>query len=77
MASTRTQGVKPPQSPRIRRVLRLVGWNALLLFGGLALIGVVSETYWRLRAPFGETFLPYAWSPTVGGIYKLKFRDSE
>ena len=70
MASTRTQGVKPPQSPRIRRVLRLVGWNALFLFGGLALIGVVGETYWRLRAPFGETFLPYAWSPTVGGIYK-------
>ena len=70
MASTRTQGVKPPQSPRIRRVLRLVGWNALLLFGGLALIGVVSETYWRLRAPFVDTFRPYAWSPNVGAIYK-------
>ena len=46
--------------PGIRRALRLVGWNALFLFGGLALIGVVGETYWRLRAPFGETFRPYA-----------------
>ena len=55
---------------RIRRALRLVGWNALFLFGGLALIGVVGETYWRLRAPFGETFRPYAWSPNVGAIYK-------
>ena len=36
----------------------------------MALLGVVGETYWRLRAPFGETFRPYAWSPNVGGIYK-------
>ena len=56
--------------PPIRRALRLVGWNALFLFGGLALIGVIGETYWRLRAPFGETFRPYAWSPNVGAIYK-------
>ena len=72
VSSTRTHGVKPHPSVagRIRRALRLVGWNALFLFGGLALIGVLGETYWRLRAPFGETFLPYAWSPTVGGIYK-------
>ena len=55
---------------KIRRALRLVGWNALFLFGGLALLGVVGETYWRLRAPFVETFRPYAWSPNVGGIYK-------
>ena len=63
-------GCKATPIPRIRRVLRLVGWNALFLFGGLALIGVVGETYWRLRAPFGETFRPYAWSPNVGAIYK-------
>ena len=58
------------KATRIRRVLRLVGWNALFLFGGLALIGVVGETYWRLRAPFVETLRPYAWSPNVGAIYK-------
>ena len=55
---------------KIRRALRLVGWNALFLVLGLALIGVAGETYWRLRAPFGETFRPYAWSPNVGAIYK-------
>ncbi len=55
---------------KIRRALRLAGWNALFLVLGLALIGVAGETYWRLRAPFGETFRPYAWSPDVGAVYK-------
>ena len=46
--------MKPqPSAPgRIRRVLRLAGWNALFLVAGLALIGVVGEAYFRLRAPF-------------------------
>ena len=72
MSTTRTHGVKPhPSVPeRIRRALRLVGWNALLLVAGLALIGVVGEMYFRLRVPFVENIHPYASSPTVGGIYK-------
>ena len=71
MPTTRTHGVKPhPSVPgRIRRALRLVGWNALLLVAGLALIGVVGEAYFRLRAPFVESDIPYAWYPTVGGIF--------
>ena len=48
----------------------MVGWNALFLAAGLAMIGVVGEAYWRLRAPFVETFRPYAWSPNVGSMYK-------
>ena len=62
--------MKPhPSIPgRIRRVLRLVGWNALFLVAGLALIGVVGEMYFRLRAPFLESGAPYAWSPTIGRI---------
>ena len=68
MASTRTQGVKPPIPPRIRRALRLVGWNALFLVAGLALIGVAGETYFRLRTPFVENVHPYVWSPTVGSV---------
>ena len=56
----------------IRRALRLVGWNALFLVAGLALIGVVGEAYFRLRAPFVETFRLYAWSPNVGGIFAPK-----
>ena len=53
---------------KIRRALRLVGWNMLFLVAGLALIGVVGEAYFRLRAPFVESDIPHAWYPTVGGI---------
>ncbi len=61
---------KPPNPPRrIRRALRLVGWNVLFLVAGLALIGVVGETYFRLRAPFVESDAPYDWSPIVGTIF--------
>ncbi len=63
---TSTAPPPPPPPRRIRRALRLVGWNALFLVAGLALIGVVGETYFRLRAPFLENDAPYAWSPTVG-----------
>ena len=47
MTSTRTRGVKqhPVHPGRIRRALRLVGWNVLFLVAGLALIGVVGEMY--------------------------------
>ena len=71
MSSTRTHGVKPhPSVPgRIRRTLRLVGWNALLLVAGVALIGVVGEMYFRLRAPFLENDAPRAWFPTVGRTF--------
>ena len=51
------------------RALRLVGWNALFIVAGLALIGVVGEMCFRLRAPFVERVWPYDWSPTVGTIF--------
>ena len=62
MSTTRTHGVKshPSVPGRIRRALRLVGWNALFLVAGLALIGVVGEMYFRLRAPFLEIDAPRA-----------------
>ena len=69
MTSTKTRGVKLPNPRRIRRALRLVGWNALFLMAGLALIGVVGEMYFRLRAPFVENISPSVWSPTVGRIF--------
>ena len=71
MPATRTHGVKPhPSVPgRIRRALRLVGWNALLLVAGLALIGVAGEAYFWLRAPFVESDIPRTWSPTVGWLH--------
>ena len=54
---------------KIRRALRLVGWNVLFLVAGLVLIGVVGEMYFRLRAPFVESDAPYDWSPIVGTIF--------
>ncbi len=71
MSNAKTRGVKPHPSVagRIRRVLRLVGWNALFLLAGLALIGVAGETYFRLRTPFVGKVHPYSWSPTVGVIF--------
>ena len=54
---------------KIRRALRLAGWNALFLVAGLALIGVVGETYFRLRAPFLEIDAPHAWFPTIGRMF--------
>ena len=67
MSATRTRGVKPPG--KVRRALRLVGWNVLFLVAGVALIGVVGEMYFRLRVPFLESDAPYAWSPIVGSIF--------
>ena len=54
---------------KIRRALRLAGWNVLFLVAGLSLIGVVGETYFRLRAPFLEIDAPHAWFPTIGRMF--------
>ncbi len=37
---------------RIRWVLRLIGWNASLLFAGVVLIAMAGEAYLRLTRPF-------------------------
>ena len=41
-----------------------------MLVAGVALIGVVGETYFRLRTPFVKPYAPYSWSPTVGSIFR-------
>ena len=61
--------VRPPFFQKNRRALRLVGWNTLFLVAGLALIGVVGEMYFRLRAPFLEIDASHAWFPTIGRIF--------
>ena len=55
-----------PLSRKLRRALRVAGWNALLLMGGLALIGLVGETWLRSTVPFKETYLPMVFVPGVG-----------
>ena len=64
--------MKPqPSAPgRIRRALRLAGWNALFLVAGLILIAAAGETYLRLRTPFPTNDHPFFWSPTAGGLYQ-------
>ncbi len=61
MRDTRTHGLNP-HNRKLRRVLRLVGWNALLLVAGLTLMGAVAEAWLRLTMPFT---LPVDYWPMV------------
>ena len=56
--------------PRIRRVLQLVGWNALLFIAGLVLIASAGEAYFRLIRPWPFTSKERAFRfvPKVGLI---------
>ena len=51
-----------------RRVLRLLGWNTLILFVLLALAAGGAEVYLRLTVPFRENVLPVRLEPGVGVI---------
>ena len=49
-----------------RRVLRLLGWNLLILFILLALVAGGAEIYLRATVPFRENVLPLEMAPGVG-----------
>ena len=51
---------------KLRRALRLAGWNVLLLIAGLALIGLAGEAWFRATAPFGSKHMPQVFVPDVG-----------
>ena len=51
---------------RFRRALRIIGWNALLVFAGVALAALAGEAYFRLTAPFMRSFLPLEFVPDAG-----------
>ena len=59
-----------PARPGLRRLLRLIGWNALILFVLLALAAGGAEVYLRLTAPSpgssAESALPLRMVPGVG-----------
>ena len=42
-------------SRKLRRILRVAGWNALPLMAGLVLIGLAGEAWLRSTVPFKET----------------------
>ena len=53
-------------APNLRRALRLVGWNAVLLVAGLALIGLAGEAWLRSTVPFRTSHRPTVFVPNVG-----------
>ena len=69
MAGLRGRLGRPSRS-RLRRVLRVVGWNMLILLAGLALLAGGAEAYLRLTVPFRENVLPVRLEPGVGVLYQ-------
>ena len=53
---------------RIRWVLRLLGWNALLLLVGTVLIAMAGEAYLRLAVPVVVSKQPWKFVPNVGRL---------
>ncbi len=58
----------PPSAPRIRWVVRLLGWNALLLLVGAVLAAMAGEAYLRLTRPFIVSNEPWEFVPNVGRL---------
>ena len=54
----------------LRRALRVVGWNALFLLGGLSLIVLGGEAYFRLTTPFMTVRDQFHFVPKVGRMRK-------
>ena len=55
--------------PRFRRILRLAGWNALILFGLVVLAGGGAELFFRLTTPFRENERTLRLTPGVGLLF--------
>lgn len=54
----------------IRRMLRLVGWNALLSIAGLCLVAGAGEIWRRMTSPFSANVYPRQFVPGVGVLGK-------
>ena len=54
--------------PIVRRALRIAGWNAALILGGLTLIAVAGEAWLRLTTPAFDPAFPRRFVPGVGPI---------
>ncbi len=51
-----------------RRALRLIGWNALIMVAGAALVGLAGEAWLRLTVPFMKSSPPLVFVPNVGHL---------
>ena len=65
--SSRTDALE--RKRKIRRALRLAGWNALLIAAGLTLLAAGAEIYFRLAPPF-TNISPVQVVPGVGLLFK-------
>ncbi len=59
----------PPSDRGTRRVLRLLGWNALLLLVGVVLAAIAGEAYFRLTTPFTGSSRLLEFVPNVGFLW--------
>ena len=50
-------------------MLRLLGWNALLLLAGVVLITIAGEAYFRLTVPFAVSSSRREFVPNVGFLW--------
>ena len=66
----KNQVLPPPPPRRTRRILRWVGWNALLLSVGLASVAGVAEVWLRVTTPFMHSIVPWYFHPKAGLILK-------
>ena len=55
---------------RVRRALRVAGWNAALVAAGLALLAGAGELWLRSTVPFMTSSVPRAFVPGVGRVGK-------
>ena len=67
---SRTAPLRREDGRRVRRALRVGGWNAALIAAGLALIAGAGELWLRSTVPFMTSSMPYAFVPGVGLIGK-------
>ena len=60
------EGPDDAGSRKLRRALRLAGWNVLLLIAVLALTGLAGEAWRRATVPFASSHRPLVFVPGVG-----------
>ena len=59
-----------PASLKLRRALRLAGWNAAGLLAGLTLVGLAGEAWFRATVPFKHSHWSTAFVPEVGFLLR-------
>ena len=70
MPNARRDAHHQAAAPKVRRALRLVGWNAGLLVAGLVLIGLAGEAWLRSTVPFVSPYRPTVFVPDVGVLLR-------